>query len=107
VVGLAQAFHVLVAIAHEPDLDLVLAVERERVVDERSAARADWQPLEVLFLRDLRGHADRLAAGGPGRTSDGRPAAFFTRRDVAVEQRGREGAGRAVVEPEAGLVGGA
>ena len=64
-VRLAQALDVLVAVARQPDLDLVLAVLREGVRDERAAARAERQPLDVLLLREVRPDADRVAAGRP------------------------------------------
>ena len=53
-VRLAQALDVLVAVARQADLDLVLAVLREGVADQRAAARAERQPLDVLLLRDVR-----------------------------------------------------
>ena len=72
-VRLAQPFDVLVAVARQADLDLVLAVLRERVVDDRAAARADGQAVDVLLLREVRrapGRSRRPASG-----SDGRPRA--------------------------------
>ena len=65
---LAQAFDVLVAIARQPNLDLVLAVQREGVVDDGAAARADRQALDVLFLRQVRRNPDRVAARRAART---------------------------------------
>ncbi len=53
-VRLAQAFDVLVAVARQANLDLVLAVQREGVVDQRAAARAERQAVEVLLLREVR-----------------------------------------------------
>ena len=41
IVRLAQALDVLVAVARQPNLDLVLAVQRKRVGDHGAAARAD------------------------------------------------------------------
>ena len=52
--GSRQPFDVLVAVARQPDLDLVLAVQRERVADQRAAARAERQPVDVLLLREVR-----------------------------------------------------
>ena len=65
-VRLAQAFDVLVAVARQPDLDLVLAVLREGVADQRAAARAERQPFDVLLLREVRpecGTCRRRASG--------------------------------------------
>ena len=70
---LAQALDVLVAVARQPDLDLVLAVLREGVRNQRPAARAERQPLDVLFLGEVRPDADRVAAGRPARAAR-RPA---------------------------------
>ena len=53
IVRFGQALDVLVAIPHQPNLDLVLAVHRERVVDDRAAARPDRQPLEMFLLRQV------------------------------------------------------
>ncbi len=106
IVRLRQSFDVLVAIAHQPNLNLVLAVHREHVLDDRSAAGADRQPLEMLLLREIRRDPDRLAAGRSAGASHGDAADFFSRRDVAVEQRRREIADRHVVEAVARFVGG-
>ena len=68
-VRLAQALDVLVAVARQPDLDVVLAVLRERVADQRAAARAERQPVDVLLLREVRPDAERVAAGRPARAA--------------------------------------
>ena len=102
---LAQALDVLVAVPRQSDLDLVLAVLRERVGDQGPAARADRQALDVLLLGDVRPDADRVAAGGPARAPDGQAADLLRRGDVAVQERRREVAHRHVVESMTGLVG--
>ena len=102
---LAQALDLLVAVAPQANLDLVLAVLREDVGTEDAAARADRQPLDVLFLRQIRRDPDRVAAGRSARPPDRQPADFLGRGDVAIEQRRREIADRDVVEAMAGLVG--
>ena len=51
--GSRQALDVLVAVARQPDLNLVLAVQRKRCTEQRAAARADRQTLEVLLLREV------------------------------------------------------
>ena len=103
-VRLAQALDVLVAVPRQAELDLVLAVLRERVRDQGPAARADRQPLDVLLLGEVRPDADRVAAGRPARAADGQPADLLRRGDVAVQERRREVAHRHVVEPVARLV---
>ena len=65
---LAQALDVLVAVPRQAKLDLVLAVLREGVRDQRPAARADRQPLDVLLLGEVRPDADRVAAGRSARS---------------------------------------
>ena len=84
--------------------DLVLAIQRKRVVDDRAAARADRKPVEVLLLRQVRGNPDGLAARRPARTPDGQAADLLGGRDVAIEQRRREIADRHVVEAVARFV---
>ena len=103
--GVVQPFDVLVAIARQADLELVLAVHRERVLDERAAARADGQPFDVLFLREVGRRPDRVAVGRHARPSDGHAADLLGRRDVAIEQCRREIADRHVVEAVARFVG--
>ena len=61
--GSRQALDVLVAVARQPDLDLVFAVQRKRVRNDGAAARAERQPVEVLLLRQVRRKHDRVAAG--------------------------------------------
>ena len=95
----------LVAIAHQPDLDLVLAIQRKRVMDEGAAARADRKTVDVFFLRELRGNSDGLAAGRAARASDRDAADLLRGGDVAVQQCRREIADRHVVEAVAGFIG--
>ena len=104
-VRLAQALDMLVAIARQPDLDVVLAVLRERVGNQRPAARPERQPVDVILLREIRPDADRVAAGRSARPAHRQPADLLRRRDVAIQQRRREIAHRHVVEAVARLVG--
>src|SRR5690349_18526061 len=104
--GVVEPLDVLVAIARQANLELVVAVHREGVVDERAAARADRQPFDVFFLREIDGSPDRVAIGRYARASHGDAADLLGRRDVAIEQRRREIADRHVVEAVARFVGG-
>ena len=70
-VRLAQPLDVLVAVAREPDLDVVLAVLREGVRHQHAAARPEGQPLDVPFLRQVRRDPEGVAV----RESLGRPTA--------------------------------
>ncbi len=101
---LAQALDVLVAVPRQAELDLVFAVLREGVRDQRPAARAERQALDVFFLGEVRPDADRVAAGRPARAADGQAADLLRRGDVAVQERRREVAHRHVVEPMARLI---
>ena len=78
-VGFAEAFDVLVAVARESNLDLVLAVQREGVRDDGAAARAEGQSLEVLFLGEVSRKPDGVAAWRTACASDGQPADFLGR----------------------------
>ncbi len=60
-VWFCEPFDVLVTVAHQANLNLVLAVHRKRVVDDRAAARTDRQPFDMAFLCQVGRHADRLA----------------------------------------------
>ena len=51
--GLVQPLDMLVAIPRQTNLYVVLAVLRERVVNQRAAASADGQALEVFLLREV------------------------------------------------------
>ena len=106
IVWLGKALDVLIAVAHQPNLNLVLAVHRKRVVDDRTAASADGEALEMGLLSKVRRHPDGLAAGRTAGTTDRRAADLFRRRDVAVEQRRREIADSHIVEAVAGFVSG-
>ena len=105
IVRLAQSLDVLVAIARQPNLDLVLAILWKGVMDQRTASGPDRQAVDVLFLRDVGGHADRFAAGRFTRATDGHPADLFRRRDVTIQECRREIADGHVVESIAGFIG--
>jgi hypothetical protein len=103
-VRLLQALNVLVAVPGQADLDLVVAVLGEVVRDQGSAARADRQSFDVLFLGDVRPDPDRVAARRATGASHGQAADLLRRGEVAIQQRGREVAHRHVIEPATGLV---
>ena len=50
--------HALVQIARQPRPNLVLAVHREHVADQRAAARAERQPRQLHVLREIVGDAE-------------------------------------------------
>ena len=104
-VRLAQALDLLVAIARQADLDLVFPIPRERVVDDGAAARAEGKSLDVLLLREVWRHADRLAARRAARAPDRDAADLLRRRHIAIQQRRRQIADRHVVEAVARFVG--
>ena len=65
-VRLVQPLDMLVAVARQTNLNVVLAVSRERVVNQRAAARAEGQAFEVLLLREIGRDSDGVAAGRTG-----------------------------------------
>ena len=80
-----ESFHVLVAVPRQPNLDLVLAVDRECVVDRGAAARAEGQLFEVVFLRAL----DRKSNGFVSGVDTGAPTARRLIFRAAVRYRSR------------------
>src|SRR5262245_29280533 len=84
-VGLAQALDVLVAVPRQPNLDLVLGVKRERIRDQRSAARAYRKPIYVLLLGEVRLYSDSIAAWRTAGTSHRQPADLLRRRYIAIQ----------------------
>ena len=104
-VRLGQPLDLLVTVAPQADRDVVLAVLRERVGDDGAAAGAEWQALDVLFLREVRRHPECVAARRAPDPADREPADLLGRREVAFEQRRRKLADGDVVEAVAGFVG--
>ena len=102
---LAQSFEVLVAIARQVNLELVFGIERERVTERRAAARAVGKVLEMIVLREVGRQDDGERAGRSNRTADGEARDLLRRRQIAIEQRRRQGADVDVVEPVARIVG--
>ena len=85
IVRLVQPLDVLVAVSRQPNVDLVLAVERKGVMNQRAAARPDRQAFEMVLLCEVRRNSNRLAAWRTARTSEGRVADLLRRRDVAIQ----------------------
>ena len=102
---LSQPADVSFQIAHEPDLDLVLAVLNERVGHRRAAARAQGQAGQMIFLREVGRQANDVALERRLRAADRQAADFLRGRDVAVQQRRRQVADRHVVEAVTAVIG--
>ena len=62
------------------DLNVVLGVERERVLDQHAAARAERQALDVLVLRQLARRRVRRLCRGRRAIADGQAADLQRRR---------------------------
>ena len=92
--GIAQPADVSCQIAHEPDLDLVLAVLDERVGHRHAAARADRQAGQMIFLREVGRQANDVALERGLRAADRQAADFLRGRDVTVQERRRQIADR-------------
>ena len=102
--SLVQPLDMLVAIPRQTNLYVVLAVTRERVVNQRAAASADGQAFEVLLLREIGRDSDGVAAGRTAGPPDCHAADILRGRDITVQQRGGEIADRHIVEAVARLV---
>jgi hypothetical protein len=100
----SEAANAAGSIAREPDLDVVLAIVRERVRRRHPAARANREPGHVLFLREIGGYPDHVGLRGCRRPADRQPADLLRGRDVAVQERGGEIADGDVVEAVTAVV---
>src|ERR1043166_2168733 len=76
IVRLCEPFDVLVAIARQANVDFVLRVVGERVRHGQSAARAQRETRERLFLREIGRKRDGIAAGQSRRPAGAEPAAL-------------------------------
>ena len=104
-VRLGQSFDPVVAIAGEPNLELVLAVLREHVAERGAAARAERQRfIDLIVLRQVERQHHALRTRRAQRRADGEPADLARRRDVLIEQRRRQLADVDVVEAVARVV---
>ena len=101
---LGESFDVLVAIASQTYLKLVDRVLRERVSEDRAAASAERQPLEVILLREVRGQHDDVTRRRRQRSADRRATHLLRRRQIPFEQRRRQLTVAHVVEPVTGIV---
>jgi hypothetical protein len=92
--------------ARPADADLVLGIEREDVVRQNAAARAERHPLEMTVLRHPAGRRIRRLLRADRRVADGDPADSRSGGDVALHQCRRDAeCARDVVESRARVVG--
>ncbi len=101
-----QALDVPGIAAREQDLDVVLAVLRERVTSRHPATRADRESRDMVFLRDVGRDANDVALQRRLRAADRQPADLLRGRDVSVQQRRGQVADRDVVEAVTAFIGG-
>ena len=94
------------AVAGQADPDLVLAVDREEVVDQRAPPRAERQPVQAIALGQLGRHAVDVGGHRHARVAgDREPADPVRGSEVALEQERREAEDVAdVVESVAGRI---
>ncbi len=64
---LVEAFNLLVTVPGQSDLEFVLAVDREIVLEDRSAASAVWQAFHVIVLGVVQGQHDSPGLRRTGR----------------------------------------
>ena len=102
--GSVEPFDQLVAIARQPQLELVLAVGRKRVLHARAGARAERLAVEVIFLGQVGRQNDGLRAGRAHRRADGEAADLLRGRQISLEQHRRQPADADVVEAMARVV---
>ncbi len=84
--GILETAHRTEVRAKEPDLKLILAVERKRPFDDESAHRSERQPLHVTGLRGILPHPVDLAHRLRLRIADRKGADSSRRRQIALEQ---------------------
>ena len=88
------------------DLELILAVERQRAVDQQAADRAERQALDVAVLRRVLPHAEQLADRRRARVAERQRADALGRGEIAFEQHRRDAEHvGVVVEAGARIVG--
>jgi hypothetical protein len=92
--------------AEEPNLKLVLAIERQRALDRESTDRSQRQPLDVARLRRILADAVHVARRRQLRIADGEGGNAIRRREIALEEHRRHAKNVGdVVEPRARIVG--
>ena len=91
----------------QADPDLVLAVDREEMVDQRAAARTERETVQTVALGQLGRHAVDIGGyGDTGIAGDGEPADPVRGGEIALEQERREAENIAdVVEAVTGRIG--
>ena len=104
VVRFRQTLDVLVPVPLQANPNLVLAVGREHVLHERSAARPERQAVDMPFLRPVGRDNHHAAAGRRQPAPHGQLAHLLRGGEIAFHQRRRQGAGVHVVEPERDVV---
>ena len=90
----------------EVDLDVMLAVLRERVRNEHPAARADGESRYMPLLRDIGRDANDVALKRGLRAPDCQRADFLRSRNVSVQKSRGQVADRHVVEAVTAFIGG-
>ena len=90
----------------EVDLDVVLAVLRERIRNENPAACADRESRYIPLLGDIGRDANDVALKRGLRAPDCQRADFLRRRNVSVEKSRGQVADRHVVEAVTAFIGG-
>ena len=100
----SQARDIPAQIARKPDLDVVVAVLRERVGHRRAAARADRQTGHMIFLRQIGRQPNGVGLQRRLCAADRETADFLRGRNVAVQERRRKIADRDVVEAVSAVI---
>ena len=101
----SQSADVAGTVARQPDLDVVLAVLRERIGGRQAPACPDRQTGDMFFLRRVGRHANDVALQRRLRAAHRQPADLLRRGNVAIEQRRGQVADVDVVEAVARFVG--
>src|SRR3954449_6990895 len=94
----------LIAISCKPNLNVVTCVPGKVVPNSRTPARTQGKFLEVVFLREVRGKRDGVAAWRTAGTAHRKPADLSGGRQVSFQESGRQIPHGYIVETVAGLV---
>ena len=82
-----EAFHVLVPVARQSYLDLVLAIEREVVLQQGSAPGPEGKSVEMSFLGEIGAQYNDPASRNDAAAPHGQPADLLRRAEVSLHQR--------------------
>src|ERR1041385_4452500 len=93
-----QSLDLFIPIAHETNLNLVIAVARKRVGKQCSAAGPEGQAFDVLFLGKIRPEPKSLTARCSRGSAKREPADLVCRSDVPIQERRRKVCDGNVVE---------